>query len=123
MQFALLVNAAADSPAALTALLTAKSLHTSSDNHCYRLFFYADAVHLANGQAWRGDGSNANTAQQWQQWIQESGVTAEVCVGAARRRGIVAGDQDATLAPGFTLVGLGQWADAMINADRVLQFG
>ena len=28
-----------------------------------------------------------------------------------------------TLADGFTLAGLGQWADALINSDRVLQFG
>ncbi|KGD65874.1 DsrE/DsrF-like family protein [Alcanivorax nanhaiticus] len=123
MQFALLVNAAADSPAALTALHTAKALHTHPDHHFYRLFLYADAVHLANCHAWRGDGDNANAAQQWQQWIKESGVSAEVCVGAAQRRGIVSDEHGQTLADGFVLVGLGQWADAMINAERVLQFG
>ncbi len=123
MQFALLVNAAADSPAALTALHTAQALHAHPEHHFFRLFFYADAVHLANRHAWRGDGDNANTAQQWQQWIKETGIEAEVCVGAAQRRGIVSGDQGRTLAEGFVLAGLGQWADAMINAERVLQFG
>ena len=34
-----------------------------------------------------------------------------------------ADDTGHTLADGFSLVGLGQWADAMINAQRVLQFG
>ena len=123
MQFAVLVNAAADSPAAMTALETAKALHNHPDHHLYRLFFYADAVQLSNRYAWRGDGTVANAAQQWQQWITQSGVQAEVCVGAAQRRGIVSGDQGCTLAEGFTLTGLGQWADAMIHAERVLQFG
>lgn len=123
MQFALLVNAAADSPAALTALHIAKALHAHPEHHFYRLFFYADAVHLANRHAWRGDGEIANAAQLWQAWIQESGVCGEVCVGAAQRRGIVSGNERDTLADGFSLVGLGQWADALINAERVLQFG
>ncbi|MCK0152415.1 sulfurtransferase complex subunit TusD [Alcanivorax sp. S6407] len=123
MQFALLVNAAADSPAALTALNTAKALHAHPQHQLYRLFFYADGIHLCHRHAWRGDGDNANAAQQWQQWIQATGVSAEVCVGAAQRRGIVSGDQGKTLAEGFSLAGLGQWADAMINAERVIQFG
>ncbi len=123
MQFAVLVNAAADSPAALTALLTVQSLHAHPDHQLYRLFFYADAIHLANRHAWRGDGDNANTAQRWQQWVRESGVEATVCVGAAQRRGIVDNEHGRTLADGFNLAGLGQWADAMINAERVLQFG
>jgi tRNA 2-thiouridine synthesizing protein D len=28
-----------------------------------------------------------------------------------------------TLADGFSLAGLGQWADALIHSDRVIQFG
>lgn len=123
MQFAILVNAAADSPAALTALLSCKALHAHPDHQLYRLFFYSDGIHLCHLHAWRGDGDNANAAQQWQQWVQESDIHAEVCVGAAQRRGIVADDTGHTLADGFSLVGLGQWADAMINAQRVLQFG
>ncbi|MED5238354.1 MAG: DsrE family protein [Pseudomonadota bacterium] len=123
MQFAVLVNAAADSPAAMTALNTVKALHTHPDHQLYRLFLYSDAVQLANRHAWRGDAENATAAQQWQQWVQQNGIAAEVCVGAAQRRGIVDGEHGSTLAKGFSLVGLGQWADAMINAERVLQFG
>lgn len=119
MRFALLVNAAADSAAALTALDTARALLAHPNFHLYRLFFYREAVHLANRHAWRGDGDQACAAQQWQQWLAENPVDAVVCVGAAQRRGVVPD----TLAEGFTLAGLGQWADALINSDRVIQFG
>lgn len=119
MRFALLVNAAADSTAALTALHTARALTAHPDHQLYRLFFYRDAVHLANRFAWRADGDQANAAQQWQQWLANNPVDAAVCVGAAQRRGVVPD----TLADGFSLAGLGQWADALINSDRVIQFG
>jgi len=119
MRFALLVNAAADSAAALTALDTAQALLAHPHFQLYRLFFYRDAVHLANRQAWSADGDRANAAQQWQQWLEDNPVDAVVCVGAAQRRGVVPD----TLADGFTLAGLGQWADALINSDRVIQFG
>ncbi len=119
MQFALLVNAAADSSAALTALHAARALTAHPDHQLYRLFFYRDAVHLAQRHAWSADGNQANAAQQWQQWLRDNPVDAVVCVGAAQRRGVVPD----TLADGFTLAGLGQWADALINSDRVLQFG
>lgn len=119
MRFALLVNAAADSAAALTALHTAQALLGHPDHQLYRLFFYRDAVHLANRFAWSADGDQACAAQQWQQWLNGNPVDAVVCVGAAQRRGVVAD----TLADGFSLAGLGQWADALINSDRVIQFG
>ena len=119
MRFALLVNAAADSAAALTALHTAQALLGHSDHQLYRLFFYRDAVHLAHRHAWSADGAQANAAQQWQQWLADNPLDAVVWVGAAQRRGVVAD----TLADGFSLAGLGQWADALIHSDRVIQFG
>ena len=119
MRFALLVNAAADSAAVLTALHTAQALLGHPDHQLYRLFFYRDAVHLAHRHAWSADGAQANAAQQWQQWLADNPLDAVVCVGAAQRRGVVAD----TLADGFSLAGLGQWADALIHSDRVIQFG
>jgi tRNA 2-thiouridine synthesizing protein D len=53
-------------------------------------------------------------------------------VGAALKRGISdseearrAGlnDVSGTLADGFTLVGLGDWVDALTQSDRVVHFG
>ncbi|MED5387540.1 MAG: DsrE family protein [Pseudomonadota bacterium] len=119
MRFTLLVNAAADSAAALTALHTARALHDHPEHQLYRLFFYRDAVHLADRHAWRGDGEQACAAQQWQQWLSQTPVDAVVCVGAAQRRGVVAD----TVADAFSLAGLGQWADALMSSDRVIQFG
>jgi tRNA 2-thiouridine synthesizing protein D len=111
MRFSLLVNAAAESAAALTALHTAQALHNpSSDHQLYCLFLYRDAVHLANRHAWTGDAEQASAAQQWQQWIASQSVEAMVCVGAAQRRGVVDSNAATTLA-------------ALINSDRVIQFG
>ncbi len=123
MRFSLLVNAAADSAAALTALHTAQALLKNPDHQLHCLFFYRDAVHLANRHAWTGDGNQSSAAQQWQHWLAQHDVNAVVCVGAAQRRGIVATEAANTLAEGFSLAGLGQWAEALINSDRVIQFG
>ena len=103
MRFALLVNAAADSAAALTALHTAQALLGHSDHQLYRLFFYRDAVHLAHRHAWSADGAQANAAQQWQQWLADNPLDAVVCVGVQ--------------------VLFRSWADALIHSDRVIQFG
>ncbi|MDX1804658.1 MAG: DsrE family protein, partial [Alcanivorax sp.] len=79
--------------------------------------------------AWRGDGDQAGAAQQWQALVHDHEVDACVCVGAAQRRGIcdhkLAGQRQrhGNLAAGFTLAGLGQWADAQRQSERVIQFG
>ena len=129
MRFSLLVMAAPDSPAALTALHTAQNLINHPEHSLYRLFFYGDGVLLANALAWRGDGKRAGAAQQWQAFVRDHEVDASVCVGAAQRRG-VCDDKLASprqchgnLAAGFTLAGLGQWADAQRQSERVIQFG
>jgi tRNA 2-thiouridine synthesizing protein D len=64
--------------------------------------------------------------------VAEHGWPASVCVGAALKRGISdseearrtgLNDVSGTLADGFTLVGLGDWVDALTQSDRVVHFG
>lgn len=122
MQFALMVNAAADSAAALTALATAQAIQEHPEHTLYRVFFYRDGVQLANRFA-HNDSAPVKAITDWQAWVQRAAIDASVCIGAAQRRGVVSNDTNDNLAEGFTLCGLGQWIDARQHCDRVIQFG
>ncbi|KLV05605.1 sulfurtransferase complex subunit TusD [Photobacterium ganghwense] len=93
-----------------------------------RIFFYQDGVH--NGSALTAPASDEfDLVAAWQQLARSHGVELQTCVAAALRRGIV-GQQEATqnqlpttnLAEGFEQAGLGGLAEAMLTADRVIQF-
>ncbi|MFT6600166.1 MAG: tRNA 2-thiouridine synthesizing protein D [Alloalcanivorax sp.] len=129
IKVSLLVTAGPQRPGALTALHTAQAVARSS-HQLYRIFFYGDGVHLANRLACRGDVA-CDAQRGWQTLVAEHGWPASVCVGAALKRGISdseearrAGlnDVNGTLADGFTLVGLGDWVDALTQSDRVVHF-
>ena len=129
IKVSLLVTAGPQRPGALTALHTAQAVARSS-HQLYRIFFYGDGVHLANRLACRGDLA-CDAQRGWQTLVAEHGWPASVCVGAALKRGISDGEEarraglegGATLADGFTLVGLGDWVDALTQSDRVVHFG
>lgn len=123
MRFSLLVQAAPDNSAAFTALSLAKALHHHPEHHLYCLFFYRDGVSLAHTALEQNVASNTGAAQHWRNFVQQSGVNAVVCVAAAQRRGIHQDPAENRLASGFNLAGLGEWADAQIHSDRVIQIG
>ncbi len=128
MRFSILVTASPQRPGAVTALRTVQAL-CRSDQQLYRVFLYGDAVQLANRFAAR-EGRSDSARQQWQTWVVDAEQPVRVCVGAALRRGVAdeaearrAGLDDANLAPGFQLTGLGDWVDALSHSDRVVHFG
>lgn len=128
MRYSLLVTGGPDSQAADSALLTARAILGRGHN-LYRVFFYRQGVGLAS-RLNVSDGETPDINQQWQTFLGEHEIDAVVCVGAALRRGILDDSEAqrhqrsaANLATGFTLSGLGQWADALIVSDRVMQFG
>ncbi|MFA0521175.1 DsrE family protein, partial [Vibrio sp. 10N.222.55.E8] len=56
-------------------------------------------------------------------------ISLETCVAAALRRGVVSSEEavqhqlsSSNLAAGFTQVGLGSLAEALLTQDRVVQF-
>ena len=130
IKVSLLVTAGPQRPGALTALHTAQAVARSS-HPLYRVFFYGEGVHLANRLACRDD-ALCVAQRDWQTLVAEQRWPAAVCVGAALKRGI-SDDAEArraglsavsgTLAEGFTLVGLGDWVDALTQSDRVVHFG
>ena len=122
MSTLILITAAPTSILAWHALGLAQSL--LAKQHPVRLFFYQDAVHVANALQWVPD-DQRNLTIEWQ----KLGIALAVCVSAALARGI--SDQENAqrhslpsdnLAPGFQLVGLGELADAVQSAERVIQF-
>lgn len=93
-----------------------------------RVFFYQDGVH--NGSALAAPASDEfDLVAAWQQLAIENEVELQTCVAAALRRGIVSkqeAEQNSlpgdNLAAGFEQAGLGGLAEAMLTADRVIQF-
>lgn len=88
-----------------------------------RVFFYQDAVTVANQLNWRPD-DEPNLADAWL----KLGIDLPVCVTAALNRGVSDVDNaqrhgllQANLLNGFRLTGLGELAEAIIECQRVIQ--
>ena len=68
--------------------------------------------------------------RRWSELAALHSIDLVVCVSAAQRRGLLtteeaahAGPQGNDVAAGFRISGLGQWAEAVLEADRVIIFG
>jgi sulfur relay protein TusD/DsrE len=93
-----------------------------------KVFFYQEGV--LNGAATTVPANDEfDLVGAWQQLSHDHGVALETCVAAALRRGIISEQEatqhqlsKATLADGFSQAGLGALADALLTADRVMQF-
>lgn len=110
MRYSLLINAGPETRASATALHCARAI-LSRGHSVFRLFFYRDGVTHATAAD--------PVSRDWQALILDHGIDAVVCVGAAQRRDIESKD----VAQGFEVSGLGQLAEAMIESDRMMQFG
>lgn len=80
-----------------------------------RIFFYNDAVTVAN----RFAADDSGTREALAQLASETEFELAVCVTAAARRGIRANE---SLADGFVIVGLGQLIEAIEDSDRLVSF-
>ena len=92
------------------------------------VFFYGDAAHIANRLHWQS-ADQPDLTEQWQALQQSFDINLPVCVSTALARGVADIDnaqrhglQGDNLATGFTLVGLGELADKMHRATKVVQF-
>jgi tRNA 2-thiouridine synthesizing protein D len=85
------------------------------------VFFYYDGVCNAQVSSFGGED---DFSARWSALAREHGLDLVLCVSAAQRRGLVStdGKDEGLLAPGFRIGGLGQWVDACLKADRVLNF-
>lgn len=117
-----LLLSAPTQPLAYHGYLTAAALKRAGV--AFRVFFYQDAVSIANGLNWRPQ-DQANLTQLWA----GLGIDLPVCVSAALQRGIT-DEENAqrhqlsshNLASGFRLCGLGQLAESLAECKHVVQF-
>jgi tRNA 2-thiouridine synthesizing protein D len=128
MKFAIAVyGAPASSQAPFTALRFARAV-LARGHTILRVFFYYDAVAIANALVVPPQGE-PDIGAFWGDFGREHGVELGVCIAAALRRGIV----DATeaeryglaahnLREPFRLLGLGQFVEMAANADRLVTF-
>ncbi len=94
-----------------------------------RVFFYHEGIYHAFRYAISPDDDIQSTAR-WSALAGEYNVDLVVCISAAQRRGLLEsseanrlGKKDNDVADGFRIAGLGQWVEAMLVADRFIEFG
>ncbi len=94
-----------------------------------RVFFYYEGAYL--GLRWMTPPEDEKPSiRRWSALAAEHGVDLVICISAVQRRGLLdkaeairLGKQDADLADGFRIAGLGLWVEACLQADRFLSFG
>lgn len=122
MSTLLLITSAPTSIHAWHALGLAQALQQKGED--FRVFFYQDAVAVANALQWVPDDQRKLTAE-WQKLA----LRLPVCVSAALARGITDEEnaqrhqlKQHNLSAGFELAGLGELADAVQSSQRLIQF-
>lgn len=128
MRFTLLVTGPAyGTQQASSAWLFANAL-LAAGHSLTSVFFYREGVLNAN-QLTAPASDEFDLVRGWQQLHAERGVALHICVAAALRRGVTDATQAqslklpaANLQPGFELTGLGELAEALLSAERLVQF-
>lgn len=126
MHFALLVTAPPGHEQAWHALHFCEAARAAGHT-VSRVFFYGDGV-LHGNRLLTPPQDEPALLPRWQA-LAESGTELVVCVAAALRRGVLDADNarrferdGENLAAGFIISGLGQLAEVLAEADRVVSF-
>ena len=130
----LLINAAPSQSIAWHAYRYAKAFlenEAESNNESgsqLNIFFYGEAAHTGNGLRWQTADQKSLT-QLWSQLNKDYQQRLPICVSTALTRGITDADNARrhnlnaeNLAEGFELVGLGELADQLTKAEKVVSF-
>jgi tRNA 2-thiouridine synthesizing protein D len=95
----------------------------------FRVFFYHEGIYHAFKHNTPAE-EEVQLTSCWGKLAETHSIDLVVCISAAQRRGLLyideaerRGKQDNDLAIGFRIGGLGQWIEALIEADRVIVFG
>lgn len=128
MRFAIVVTGPAYGTQQASSALQFAQAVLNEGHELSSVFFYQEGVYNAN-MLTSPASDEFDVVRAWQQLNQTQGVTLNICVAAALRRGIVdetesarLGLAAANLQPGFILSGLGALAEASLTCDRVVQF-
>lgn len=127
MKFALLVTAAPHQENAWHALQFCRAA-LARGHEVQRVFFYGDGVAHGNTLLLPPQ-DESHVAQGWSELARQQPIELVVCIAAALKRGVMDADTAcregklvANLADGFVISGLGQLAEAMVEADRLVSF-
>jgi tRNA 2-thiouridine synthesizing protein D len=127
MKFTLLVTAAPHHENAWHALQFCQAA-LAHGHEVARVFFYGDGVAHGNILLLPPQ-DESHVAHNWSTLAQQHNIELVVCVAAALKRGVMDADTAqreeksiSNLAGGFVISGLGQLADAMLDADRLVSF-
>lgn len=82
-----------------------------------QIFFFQDGVSNANKLVYPAN-DEVNLVENWKNLAETHRLSLHLCISAAQRRGIV----ENNTANHFTLAGLGEFSQAMLQADRLLTF-
>ena len=111
----------------LTAYRFAKAL-LAKGHALSRVFFYQDGVSNASSLTVPAN-DEFDLVAAWQTLATENQTELETCVAAALRRGLVSDEEakqhqlpSSNMAEGFSQAGLGALSEALLTADRVVQF-
>ena len=128
MKFALAVYGGPQSSEASASGLRFARAAAEAGHDIVRVFFYHEGVSVANSSAVPPQ-DEQHTAAEWRALAAEHEFELAICIASALKRGIVDANEQqrydtpaATLLPGFEIVGLGQWIDAVLEADRMVTF-
>jgi tRNA 2-thiouridine synthesizing protein D len=129
MKYTILVNAGTtESNAGLHAYRFAQAV-LQAGHEIMRIFFFHEGVYQAFNDALPPD-DELNLPHLWSELAKDYPIDLAVCISAAQRRVLLSEaekkrlqKQDQGLAEGFRIAGLGQLLEAMILADRFVEFG
>lgn len=126
MNYAVLVTANPQHENAWHAIRFCQSA-IAAGHHIQRVFFYGEGVLVANALQSPPQGS-LNLLSLWQE-LSTQNIELIVCVAAALKRGVPDADNAKrmelkahTIDEVFSISGLGQLTEAMIEADRFISF-
>ena len=111
-----------------TALHFAESV-LATGNTIERLFFYHDAVYTSTSLSIASQ-DEINLPQAWCDFINKNQLEAIVCIASGLKRGIIDTQESKryekdqhSLNANYELSGLGQWIEAVQNANQQIVFG
>lgn len=129
MKFAIVVQGSPYASQSCHSALSFAEAVVRSGHELVRVFFYHDAVLVADRLV-APPQDERDISAAWQTFAESNDVELVACIASCLRRGILDKTEAeryekdaATIAPGFVISGLGQLIDATMNADRVVTFG
>ena len=124
----LICNAPYTYQSADTALKFAQAL-ISKGHNIEQVFFYHDGVHVGSNLS-SPESSERDITKSWAEFARLNRIELVVCSHSAMKRGILdsqvakqIGHIHSNLNSQFKLAGLGQFAEAVADSDRLVTFG